>query len=262
MRTTVPGFVLLLALTSVGTMAGSTVGQDEPAGWRHVMLVEDSSGRVVKTMAVLSARPRSFLRLDGVQVPGFSPDDGVRIAESLRAAGLTDEWILARHLLGVTAPENRVRGAVADQEAGPAGRGACPLTIIVSESDGTETRVRVELSGGYVPFVLDTTDPERLVRVRRFSVEDALRIKRAMNAHGFEDPEIMRAWLGLVEGDSAGQDLAGADRGAGAGRVVWAQLHEFKPLDPECNQCLPGTSCPGDCCAGAPQQCESCRVCP
>lgn len=259
-----PRSVLLLVLASVSISVSPAMGEEKVAGWRHIVQVEDSSGGIVKAAAVLSSRPRSLLRLDGVRVPGFTPEDGLRIAESLRAAGIDDDRILVRHLLGMSASENRVPGAEADQAAGPAGRDRCPLTIIVDESDGTQTRVRVELEGGYLTYLLDATDPDNLVRVRRFSLEDALRIKTALNARGFDDEAVMNVWLGLVEGDAAELEPAGMERGAALGQVVWAKsgYHSFEPLNPRCNQCLPGTSCLGDCCVGLPQQCESCRICP
>ena len=259
-----PRITLLLVLASASFLASPSVGVEEPEGWRHIMQVEDSSGRIVKAAAMLASRPRSFLRLDGVQVPGFTPEDGLRIAESLRAAGIDDDRVLVRHLLGMSASENRVPLAEADQAAGPAGRDRCPLTIVVGESDGTETRVRVELEGGYVTYVLDATDPENLVRVRRFSLEDALRIKTALNARGFGDEAVMNAWLGLVEGDAPEPELTRMERSAVQATAVWARsgYRNFEPLNPGCNQCLPGTNCQGDCCVGLPQQCESCRICP
>ena len=259
-----PRITLLLVLTSVAFLVSPSLSVEAPEGWRHIVQVEDASGRIVKAAAVLSSRPRSLLRLDGVRVPGFTPEDGLRIAEALRAAGIDDDRILVRHLLGMSASENRVPGAEADQAAGPTGRDRCPLTIVVDESDGTETRIRVELEGGYVTYLLDATDPDNLVRVRRFSLEDALRIKTALNARGFDDSAVMSAWLGLVEGDGPEIDPAGMERSAALGQVVWAKsgYQSFEPLNPRCNQCLPGTNCLGDCCVGLPQQCESCRICP
>ena len=266
MKATPPRSVLLLAIASVAIAFSPAVGEDEVQGWRHIVQIEDASGRVVKAAATLESRPRSFLRLDGVQVPGFTPEDGLRIAESLRAAGIDDDRILARHLLGVTASENRVSRADADQAAGPAGRERCPLTLVVSESDGTESRIRVELEGGYVPYVLDATDPDNLVHVRRFSIEDALRIKAALDARGFDEATVMNVWLGMGEGDAASTlDETGGGPIAVRGDVIWAArsgLSSFEPLNPKCNQCLPGTACQGDCCVGLPQQCETCTVCP
>ena len=120
MKATSPRGLLLLVLASVAIAFSPAVGEEELQGWRHIVQVEDASGSVVKAAATLESRPRSLLRLDGVQVPGFTPEDGLRIAEALRAAGIDDDRILARHLLGVTASENLVSRADADQAAGPA----------------------------------------------------------------------------------------------------------------------------------------------
>lgn len=255
--------LVLLLLWAALTVPSTSSATDRGAKpWLHVAVVQHADGTTTQIPVELSAAPRSLLRSDGASVLGFSPEDGLRIAQAFEDAGITDERLLAKHLLATTSPRNQVPHAKADQ----ANRNdpiliSCPLSLEIVHSDGTSETLQIPLEGGYEPHLIDTSNPQRLLQFRRFSVEDALRIRSALYSAGFGDKEVIEVWLGLTIAPSDPHRRAHAE-GIGPWQAVYAQV-TIEPLDPDCGECDYGKTCPSgtDCCVGTPIDCMKCKVC-